>query len=225
VLGLVVRLLERRGALRLPVLDRSRLFGVRRRPGAPEDLADPQVDAGRGRVVIDRSRLRALDPAVLLAGAGLLAYVIYLWHTFDAPFAFAEAEAAPGWDQKPSAHVWFKTAWFSRLVHWPGDPNGYFLSITFQGLLVLGLLLLVPLVVRRIGWGYGIYTVAVLAIPLLGSKDFMGMGRYALTAFPSFAALGIFLTERPRLRLAWLPFSTFVLLALCAAFAYGHYVA
>src|SRR5690606_34565086 len=107
-----------------------------------------------------------------------VAYVVYLWHTFGEPFAFADAESAPGWDQRPGPRTWFKTAWLSRLVHYPGDPDGYFLGITFQAALAIGLLLLVPMVVRRVGWGYGLYTVAVLAIPLVGSKDFMGIGRY-----------------------------------------------
>jgi hypothetical protein len=225
LLGLVFRLLERRGALRLPILDRVRLFRADRRAGAPPELADPNVDEERGSIVVEWRRLRPLDPLILLAASGLLAYVVYLWRTFDEPFAFADAESAPGWDQAPGFRTWFKTAWFSRLVHLPGDPNGYFVSITFQAILALTLLALIPLVVRRIGWGYGIYTLAVLAIPLVGSKDFMGIGRYALTAFPSFAALGLVLTERPRARAAWFPVSAFLLVALCGAFAYGHYVA
>jgi hypothetical protein len=66
VVGLVVRLLERRGALRLPVLDRTRLFGAPRRAGAPAELADPRVDAGRGPVVVDVDRGRPGDPALLV---------------------------------------------------------------------------------------------------------------------------------------------------------------
>jgi hypothetical protein len=225
VVGLTFRLLERRGALRLPVLDRVRPFRADRRAGAPDELADPVVDADRGPVVIELRRLRRFDPLILLSAAGLVAYVIYLWHTFGEPFAFADAESAPGWDQRPGPRTWFKTAWLSRLVHYPGNPDGYFLSITFQAALAIGLLLLVPMVVRRIGWGYGLYTLAVLAIPLVGSKDFMGIGRYALTAFPSFAMVGVLLVDRHRARWVWFPVSGILLAALCGAFAYGHYVA
>jgi hypothetical protein len=176
-------------------------------------------------VVFEWRRLRRADPAILLSAAGLVVYVAYLWDRFGEPFAFADAESAPGWDQRPGPRTWFKTGWLSRVVHFVGDPNGYTLSITFQAVLAIGLLLLVPLVIRRIGWGYAAYTVGVLAIPLVGSKDFMGIGRYALTAFPSFAVLGVLLSERPRVRAAWLPVSGVVLVALCSAFAYGHYVA
>jgi hypothetical protein len=225
VVGLVLRLLERRGALRLPALDRLQWLRGSSRAGAPADLADPAVDAGRGPIVFAWRRLRAADATIFLAASGLIAYVVYLSSEFGEPFAFAEAESAPGWDQAPGPKTWLKTGWMSRVVHFPGDPNGYALSITFQAILAIGLLLLVPLVVKRIGWGYAAYTVGVLAIPLVGSKDFMGIGRYALTAFPAFAVLGSLLAERPRLRAAWFPVSALVLACLCGAFAYGHYVA
>jgi hypothetical protein len=194
VLGLVCRVLERRGAVRWPLS-------------------------------LDLRRVRRTDASILLAASGLVAYVVYLWNQFGEPFAFADAESAPGWDQAPGPRTWFKTAWFSRLVHLPDNPNGYFASITFQAVLALGLLALVPVVVRRIGWSYGVYTAAVLAIPLVGSKDFMGIGRYALTAFPAFAALGLVLSGRPKVLAVWLPVSAVVLGVLCGAFAYGHYVA
>jgi hypothetical protein len=53
--------------------------------------------------------------------------------------------------------------------------------------------LLVRRVWLRFGWGYTAYTVVVLLIPLLGTKDFMGTGRYVLVAFPVMAAAGDFL--------------------------------
>jgi hypothetical protein len=225
VLGLSLRLLERRGALRFPVLDRVRWLHGASRAGAPADLADPVVDRGRAPIVFDWRRLRRSDPLILLAATGLIAYVIYLWNEFGEPFAFAHAESAPGWDQAPGPRTWFKTGWASRVVHFPGDPNGYTVSITFQAVLAIGLLLLIPLVVKRIGWGYAAYTIGVLAIPFVGSKDFMGIGRYALTAFPSFAVLGCLLAERGKLRVAWFAVSSVLLAGLCSAFAYGHYVA
>ncbi|HEX7094518.1 MAG TPA: hypothetical protein VF183_01455 [Acidimicrobiales bacterium] len=224
VLGLALRLLERRGALRVPGLERMRLFRTTHRPGAPADVDEPAVDAGRA-VVFDLRRLRAIDPAILLAGAGLVAYVVYRWRTFDEPFAFAEAESAPGWDQRPGLKTWFKTAWMSRVVHMPDTADMYLANITFQAVLAIGLLLLVPLVVRRFGWGYGVYTFAVLAIPLIGSKDFMGLGRYALTAFPSFAVLGVALTDRPRVRVGWFLVSGALLVLLTYSYAKGEYVA
>ena len=42
----------------------------------------------------------------------------------------------------------------------------------------------------------------VLAIPIIGTKDFMGTGRYVLAAFPVIAAAGEFLATRRQLAAA-----------------------
>jgi len=97
--------------------------------------------------------------------------------------------------------------------------------VTLQAVLVTGLVLLVPLVVKRFGWAYGGYTLALLAFPLIGSKDFQGLGRYALGAFPAFAVLGELLAERPRARRVWFALAFTGLCFFTASFARGGYVA
>ena len=72
---------------------------------------------------------------------------------------------------------------------------------------------------------YGLYTAVLLAFPLIGSKDFQGLGRYALGAFPAFAAGGELLAERPLLRRAWFVFAFCALCFFSASFARGGYVA
>jgi hypothetical protein len=60
-------------------------------------------------------------------------------------------------------------------------------------------LLLLRRVWRLFGWGYLAYAAVVLAIPLIGTKDFMGTGRYVLAAFPVIAAAGhVLAAARPR---------------------------
>jgi len=59
--------------------------------------------------------------------------------------------------------------------------------------LCLAAILLLRRVWRRFGWGYTAYAVVVLVIPILGTKDFMGTGRYVLVAFPVLAAAGDYL--------------------------------
>jgi hypothetical protein len=169
--------------------------------------------------------LRRRDAGVLVSLTGLAAYAAYLLHRFDEPFAFAKAEGAPGWEQDPGPRVWFKEVFWHRLAHLPDSGTQYFASIAFQAVLVIALLALVPLVVRRVGWGYGLYSLAVLGMPLLSSKDFMGLGRYALAAFPVFAVLGAELHRRPRLLKAWVPISAIVLVFLTAAYSRGAYLA
>ena len=83
---------------------------------------------------------------------------------------------------------------------------------------------LIPLVIRRLGWGYGAYVLTLLLIPLLGTKDFQGVGRYVLAVFPCFAIGGRLLASRPRPRLVWLLGSGALLLLLSSAYARGYYV-
>ena len=63
----------------------------------------------------------------------------------------------------------------------------------------------------------------VLVIPIVGTKDFMGLGRYVLAAFPVFAAAGDALAgSRYRWhRPAVLGLSTVLLLVATALFAQG----
>ena len=224
VVGLVARVLEQRGVVRLAFLDRWRWLGPQGgRAGAPPDLRDPVSDRAR-TIVLQRRRLRRADPTILLALSGLLLYIGYLWWTFGDPFAFATAEAAPGWDQEPGPKVWFKVAWFRRLFQL-SDDVGYFSLATVQGVLALFLIGLVPMIVKRFGWAYGLYTFVILGFPLVGSKDFQGLGRYSLAAFPAFAVLGEVLARLRIARRIWLLVSMFALCGLTVAYARGCYVA
>lgn len=202
--GLFVRHLERQGIVRFPLLDRT----------------------GRAPVVVEWRLLRPRDATPLLAISGLVAYCLYLWARFDEPFAFAVAQGAPGWGQRAGPHTWFKVELFDRLIHFPDKGPYYTAGIAFQGLLATGVLLLVPWVGRRFGWGYAVYVLAVLAIPFVGSKDFQGIGRYALAAFPAFAVMGRWAAERsPRLAWGAAAVSAGLLALLCSAYARGAYVA
>ena len=57
---------------------------------------------------------------------------------------------------------------------------------------------MLPRVWRSFGWGYLAYAVSVLAIPLVGTKDFYGTGRYVLVAFPVVAVAGVLLADSRR---------------------------
>jgi hypothetical protein len=49
---------------------------------------------------------------------------------------------------------------------------------------------LLPVVARRFGAGYAVYAAAAIAMPVISSGDFLGMGRYVLPVFPVFAVIG-----------------------------------
>src|SRR5664280_901672 len=79
----------------------------------------------------------------------------------------------------------------------------------------LVVVLLLPRIRRRFGWGYAAFTAVVVAIPFVTTKDFFGSGRYMLAAFPAFAAAADFLAERP----PWVLRTVLVLFAV--GLAYG----
>ena len=196
--------------------------------GAVASAARPvglAVVIGLAAVQWHRGARSRRDLLVLSSAAGFLGYVGYLTIRFHAPFAFATAEGAPGWDQRPGPHTWFKVEFFQRVVHFPHRGLYFTLGIVFQALVAVGLLVVARWVWRRLGWGYALYVAMVLGVPLLGSKDLQGLGRYALAAFPSFAVLGEMLSTRRNMRFAVLGCSAAIMLVLCSAYARGSYVA
>jgi hypothetical protein len=173
VLGLVVRRLEQRG-----VIGATRPRGQTLREGL--------------------ARLRLRDAGVLLAGAGFCAYCGYLWVRFGNPFLFEKALLA--W-HKDAAGVptWLKFPAIAKLI-WPEAPYHRFTILINACAMVAAWIFFRP-AVRRFGLGYGAFTLVVLLLPTVMTSEVVGMGRYALAAFPCFAAAGDVLTRRPRLGL------------------------
>jgi hypothetical protein len=132
--------------------------------------------------------------------------------------AFLTVQGAPGWDQPSGPATWFKVTYLLAVAH-----RLPVLLLTAQALAGLVAVLLLGGVWHRFGWGYTVYSVIALAIPIVGTKDFMGLGRYVLAAFPVFAAAGDALAgSRYRWhRPAVLGLSTMWLLVAAALFARG----
>jgi len=188
-------------------------------------------------------RIRPLDPTVAFSILGLAAWCFYLQRNWGNPFLFSSIQGAPGWDQEAGPHTWFKLSWLAEVRYipqwwhdsvWPLDVRGYqpwtrllyVLGCTLQGAMVISMAALIPKVWKRLGWGYAIYVAAVIGIPLLGSKDWQGTGRYLLAAFPCFPILAELLAERsPRTRKVWFGVSTALLILWTSLFARGYYVA
>lgn len=131
--------------------------------------------------------VRWREAGVLLSGLGLAIWCVYLWTRFGDPLAFNTVQAAPGWYQGTGPRTWFKLIFFGTMVRGPFDVA---LRLAAQALMCLIAVLLLRRVWRLFGWGYLVYSVVVLTIPLLGTKDFMGTGRYVMAAFPVIAAAG-----------------------------------
>jgi hypothetical protein len=143
--------------------------------------------------------VRWRQAALLLSGAGLVSWMVYLGVRFGDPLAFATVQGAPGWNQEGGPRTWFKVPFFGALYHGRWDDV---VLVVPQALVCLAAVLLLRTVWRRFGWGYTAYTVVSLAIPFIGTKDFMGSGRYVLAAYPVLAAAAVVLAGDRRSR--WL---------------------
>lgn len=153
--------------------------------------------------------LRKKDLGLLLAPAGLLLYCLFLWVKFGHPFAFLEAESAIGWGQGPGVSNALKLRWWHLATTRPlrSGAMGHLVANTVPT--VLGLAA-VPFVFRKFGRAYGLYVIVAVGGTALMTKDFVGMGRYVLAAFPCFAAAADLLVTRRRL--------TWAVLAVSAGF-------
>lgn len=101
-------------------------------------------------------------------------------------------------EQLPGPHTWFKVTWF-QIVFDPGMTWQVKGRLIIHALLTFtGLALVIP-TFKRLGWGYAAFTLAVVGMPAVSTKDFMGMARYLVSAFPLFLTAALLLKERPRL--------------------------
>ncbi len=169
----------------------------------------------------DGFRLTDFLPA--LAGLGLLAWMTFLQLRFDDPLAFAHVQGVPGWDQPPGWHAWLKLYWFDTMF--PKVDPAVGLRLGGHALVtVLALVLVIP-TFKRLGVGYGLFTLLVVGIPAVSSKDFQGLGRYVIAAFPLFLTLALLLERRPVLRRGVFVVFALTLGALAIALGAGAYVA
>lgn len=159
----------------------------------------------------------AADFAPLLALLGLGAFMAYLGYQFGDPLAFARTQA--GWNQLTGLGAVLKAGLFEKL----SSPADLVLPLLHAALALFALALAVPMR-RRLGLGYSAYVALGVGIPLLTSRDFIGLGRYALAAFPSFLVLALFWPERPRLLAGWVGASLALLFLMTYRFAIGRYV-
>ena len=152
------------------------------------------ADRAKGHDPGTRGRPRWL--ALAFAPAGFLAYAVYLGVRFGNPLAFAEAER--GWGQAPGLETWLKFGWFTRM-----QTNPFFNALHYHligsAIVTVLAIALLPAIFRRFGPAYGAFTTLMIVGTALSTRDFIGMGRYVLVAFPCFAAAGDRLADSPRL--------------------------
>ena len=162
------------------------------------------------------------DAGVLLSALGLAGFCFYQWRRFGDPFTFVTVQSA--WDQESGLRTWLKFRFFEDLTTLDDRNVLGTLSYLAHPVLTLGALALVPRVFRRFGYGYGTYALLAVLVPAVATKNFFGMGRYLLAAFPCFAVAGELLAERPGLAKVVYPALFVVLVALTAAYSQGQYL-
>jgi len=196
-----------------------RLIEIRSRERRPDDGAP-----ARRRRWWDPRVLRRSDLVIVASGAGFLSYCAYLSLRFGDPFAFATTQAAPGWDQGPEPHTWFKVAFFEEVTRNPLGPAS--LGLLLQLVCVLAVIAAIPAVARRIGRAYAVLMGLMAAMVMLGSKDFQGAGRYMIPAlFPAIPLAAEALDRHRISRAAVLASGLVSLLFFASWFAKGNYLA
>ena len=201
IIGLVAMVIERRHAL------------VRKEASGPRRMWSGWR--------LDRSRLRLRDSGVLLSFAGIGSYCVFLWGRVGDPLAFNTVQSAPGWNQGTGPKTWIKYSFFADVIR--GD-HSYGVRLVVEALLCLLFIIAIPLVAKRIGAAYAVYTSVIIGIPLIGTSTMQGFGRYLLSAFPVFAVGGVLLAERAKPRRAVLVGSGTALVVLASFFGRGFYL-
>ncbi|CAB4323963.1 unannotated protein [freshwater metagenome] len=170
---------------------------------------------------LDPRVLQWRDSPVFLAFCGVGAWSAFLGFRFGDPLLFATVEST--WGQGAGPSTWLKFRIFEELRDRPLEAGT--IGHVVQGLLLIGALALVPRIVRRFGWAYALFTLGVIGLALVGTKDFQSSGRYLIGAFPCFAVLGELLAARPPLRFVVLVLSLVALAVMAVAYGRGTYLA
>jgi hypothetical protein len=157
---------------------------------------------------------------VLVSAGGLAAFSLYLWARFGDPLAFLTGQEA--WDQQAGLHTWLKVQFFKDVTDFSSPLS--WLTFVAHPVFTFAGLALVPRVFRRFGRGYGVYVLLLIGLSALSTKNFFGMSRYLLAAFPCFAVAGELVADRPRVRHAATAASGLGLVLLTAAFSRGYYL-
>ena len=151
------------------------------------------VQRWRLPVHLVKERWSALMLAPFLACGGLGLWMLYLGVRWGDPLAFKTNQTVYHPGNLPLLKRAFAVRWRDF-----GDSPSYTLTITLQFLLAVVVVLSIPAVARRFGWGYAVFVGVLVAIPTVSTEDFMGTGRYLIAAFPAWALWGERLAQRDR---------------------------
>jgi len=159
--------------------------------------------------------IRVRDFLPLASVAGLLAFMAFLWWRFGDPSGFVTTQA--GWQQLSGPAAIFKYGALSKMK--PLDLTFPF----FHALLAFAVLASAWPMRKSLGWGYSVYVAVAIGLPLISSRDFIGLGRYAIAVFPFFLQAALMLSERRHGSLLWVRLRVLMLVLMTARFSMGFY--
>lgn len=154
------------------------------------------------RTYVNEKKLLVLNAAAcsIIATSGLWLYMLYLWVTFNSPFALLSGTRA--WQQANTASgnlgligsgalfqaLTLQPFWHLQEIFSAGpNPN------TLDPWFFLLFLLLIVIFRKRVPVAFTLYALGVLLLPYItvsGSLGFQSFGRYILLAFPVFIVIG-----------------------------------
>ena len=196
-------------ALAVLTLERNGVLITVARPTWPGWVTRLGIPTG-----IDKSKLTRRMAWPLVSIAGVVSYSVYLGIRWGNPLLWATSQSEYSGS---GPKTWLKAGFIARWIEW--DDPVYTLTITAQALILLGVFVTAPMVGRRFGWGYATLVVSLGIIPCFSSRDFLGVGRYVLAAFPTAALVGERLANRRVARVAWVGVCAIALVTMNMAFS------
>ncbi len=130
--------------------------------------------------------------ALVLAPAGLGAYMLYLFQTYADPLAFFHVQPAFGAGRSGGVLIFLPQVFWRYIRIFSTVPSNellYHVAIFELSSLIIGLVLLLIAWKKRYDAGLLLYSACVLLLPTL-TGTLSSMPRYVLAAFPLFSVLG-----------------------------------
>ena len=161
-----------------------------------------------------------------VASAGLLTYMIFLWHEFGDPLYFFHVQSEFGGGRSESLVLYPQVWWRSlRIILTVNPLDWHYFSYALEFLAGnLGLLGLIFAWKRGIRHSYLLFAAGCFFLPTL-TGTFSSLPRYILVCFPLYWVLAFLCQEKPRLGIVCLVISTVALMIATSLFIQGYWVA
>jgi hypothetical protein len=163
---------------------------------------------------------------ILFVPLGLLLYMGYQWKDAGDPLAFYNLQKIVG-EQHQSGITLLPQVYYryTKMLFTVNPSDSIYITIAFEYL--VGLMFFVLPIYgfsKKMRMSYVFYALVGFLIPTI-QGSFSSVPRYILAFFPSFIALGIFLSGRKYFRILYFAGSFILLMVFCMMFLRGYWVA